>query len=370
MRNGLNISSLSEFVHEIRSTPEEAMLRYHAHASLVHPDLVAIETQTAWAGTIRVARPFTFQAQLPGTLDRRNSITPLEYAQAALLGCVLVTYVYGASSKGIVLSSLSASSEADVCQRGDGQVLSNVRYSLAVDADTDDQTVTGIGRYVSFLSPNHRTWVEKNELLVAVCVKGRGVARAEVVLTPESFEAGAPSLSPAHDSVGCRLAWRYGTQLDGQVVRRLSSALPLPICVDQPKQYMGIDLAANPQELLLAALGSDVLGQLSALARAEQLPLGSARIELGGSLDLRGVMNVERSAPVKLVSPSATLHIESDADANRLQELGLQAFRLSAVCRLLCTPHEVGVAISTRGKEALRFKSNERLLRAQLAAAE
>lgn len=57
MRNGLNISGVSELIHEIREKPAEALIDFRVTG---HParDGVATHVRTARHGSVRMARGF------------------------------------------------------------------------------------------------------------------------------------------------------------------------------------------------------------------------------------------------------------------------------------------------------------------------
>lgn len=363
MRNGLNISNLSEFVHEIRTIPEEAVVRYRTRVGLLRSDLASVETLPAWAGTIRVARAFALRAHLGSPNAERAVPDAAEYVQAALGGCVLVTFVYGCSSKGIILSRLGIGVEADLC---DGGRFGRLRYVLDVDADADDKAAVDIARYVSFLSPNHRTLVEPNTIAVQIVARGSdGEAHRELVVNAESFAE--PVEARAQYGVRSDLSWRYGTQLEGAVGAQPAGAPRFPVSIDQPKQYLGIDNAPNPQELLFSALGADIISELLGLAAERRVSVRHSELMCEGGLDLRGVLNVESSAPVKVHALSLRAHVEADASAELVAAVVGDAVRRSRICNLICAPQEIQVKVRSREREVSDFTSNQRFLRAQLA---
>lgn len=364
MRNGLNVSSVSVFVHEIRVVPEEARVRYRTEVSMVLANLACAKVRTCAAGTIRVAREFELPVTWGAPLAEGSPPSAAEYFQAALGGCVLVTYVYGSSSKGVTLSQLGIGVEASE----DARRMTRLRYALDVDADADDRQVGNIARYVSLLSPNHRTLLEDNRIdaRIELC-DARGLSRSEVVLeSARADQSDEVSFDPVA-SHRCDLRWRYGTQLEGHLSSTLRGRAELPIRIDQPKQYLGIDEAPNPQELLLAALGADVLSGLVSRADSRKSALKGLTVDFSGQLDVRGVLNVERTAPVKVHAIKADLRLEAEGEQDQLHELAAQALRGSSLCRLVCEPQSIEVTVRSRGAELFKLSSNQRLLRAQLA---
>ncbi|HKY35255.1 MAG TPA: OsmC family protein [Polyangiaceae bacterium] len=364
MRNGLNVSNVSEFVHEIREVPEEARVRYRTEVSMLRANLASARVRTCAAGTIRVARAFELPVALGAPVPGGSAPSAAEYFQAALGGCVLVTYVYGSSSKGVTLSQLGIAVETTE----DAQRRPRLRYSLDVDADADDRQVGNIARYVSLLSPNHRTLLETNRIDARIELSdARGRSRSELVLESTRADQSDDAQSDVVASHRCDLRWRYGTQLDGHVCSASDGRVGFPITIDQPKQYLGIDEAPNPQELLFAALGADVLSGLLALADSRKAATKRATVDFSGALDVRGVLNVERTAPVKVHAIRAALGLEADGDQAELHELAARALRESSLCRLVCDPQSIEVTVRSRESELFKLSSNQRLLRAQLA---
>jgi uncharacterized OsmC-like protein len=358
MRNGLNISNVSEIVHELRQTPIEADVRYQAQVAL-RPDRFAGCILTTQAGTIRVPRDFRLEGERAGSIVAPGLPSALEYLQAALAGCVLVTYLYGGSAKGITLTSLAIEVVAEQRRGPAGEDVEGLRYILDVDADCDDAAVSGVARYVSFLSPNHRTVIEPNELALDVVVRGGDQELRHTLTVPADDPP--VELPEVVDEIRCQLAWEYGTQLAGHVWSR---ARPdrRPIAVDQLKQYLGIDKAPNPQEYLLTALGMDIVAGLVAAAEPPS-PLYRVEIALGGNLDLRGVLYVEPSAEVRVHRVGGTITLEVAGDPAPFVERVEQAVRRSAVRRVLCNPKSIEVEVRARGERLITFPSHQRLLK-------
>ena len=62
------------------------------------------------------------------------------------------------------------------------------------------------------------------------------------------------------------------------------------IDADEPAELLGTDTAANPQELILAALNACMTATYAANAAAMNIELQSLTIRTKGSLDLRGFL--------------------------------------------------------------------------------
>ncbi|CAM3353725.1 OsmC family protein [Paenibacillus taichungensis] len=67
------------------------------------------------------------------------------------------------------------------------------------------------------------------------------------------------------------------------------------ILIDEPAELLGENLAANPQEYLLAALNACMIVGYVAAASLENVHLKSLRIETKGQLDLRGFLGLDEN---------------------------------------------------------------------------
>lgn len=93
-----------------------------------------------------------------------------------------------------------------------------------------------------------------------------------------------------------------------------------PVPSDEPTGLGGDDTAANPVEQLLGALGNCLAVGYAANATVAGIELSSLRIELEGDLDLHTFLGLaEGNAGFETIT--ASVHIESDATADQIQEL-------------------------------------------------
>ena len=70
-----------------------------------------------------------------------------------------------------------------------------------------------------------------------------------------------------------------------------------PIVVDEPPELGGQDQAANPVELLLVALGSCQEIMYAAMAAMMGIKLDEVKVNLKGSLDLKGLLGMDPAIP-------------------------------------------------------------------------
>lgn len=131
-----------------------------------------------------------------------------------------------------------------------------------------------------------------------------------------------------------RSAWKGGTRIsnriDGCEIGGQRVARRHTIECDEPHEVFGADDAANPQELLLAAVGScmSVIYALNAASR--DIPIHRLEIELTAELDLRGPLGLDPAVPPGFREVECKVHINAEATDEQLEELHQSVLRLSA----------------------------------------
>lgn len=360
MRNGLNVAFVSEFVHEIRERPEEALVCLESEAQALAPGLSQVRTCTLTGGTVRVARDFPLLVSDPHVPGRLAASTH-ELLALSLGGCVLATFVQGVSARGISLVGASVDVRAafDVDATGSPKV-GSIEYTYDIDCDGDHETLLDIAKYVSCLSPNHRAFIEPGEL--SVSVESEGTVR-DVLRSAESGSS-AQSTSNANGTPGVRamLDWHYGTQLRSSLQTSGETHTPFCLPVDQPKQYLGLDSAANPQEYLLAALSSELIANLRHEFEEAGVPLGLAKVRSAGWLDMRGITNVDDRVPVKF--HNIDQRFQYSAPLSLMDSMGLveRATRRCVSHAVLRRPLDIDVTVKSRGELVSSFRSNLEML--------
>lgn len=363
MRNGFNIAAISEVINEIQADPNEAVIRFTTCAENIAAGLVRVNVAPIVTGSVRIARDFNLL--IPGEagsgVRRANAV---EYFVAGLAGCIIVSYMQGCSVKNVTLSSLRLDIAADAPaprESAAGSVLSRIRYTADVEIDGPDELVCEIADYVSRFSPNHRTIVEDNRALLYLTVAnpaGEIIAREEVQLGQDSPERTTRGRSDARaaegvDEVRGSLLWQYGTQFSAELQTQggdARAAVPVWFEIDQPKQYAGIDKAANPQEYLLGAVASEIAAGLELTARS--MALGSVDIGLktSGALDFRGVANLSDTAPVKVHDLRCEIMVKTDATAEQVKRAVLDTIARCTLLSTILRPGTIDVRVRSGGR--------------------
>lgn len=101
------------------------------------------------------------------------------------------------------------------------------------------------------------------------------------------------------------------------------------IYADEPEPLGGQDSAADPVELLLAALNSCVSIGLVTQAASRGVGFDDFEIEVTGDLDLRGYLGLDDSVRPGYTNIEHTVWIDSDAPQSLLEEILQSAERTS-----------------------------------------
>ncbi|MDK2660035.1 OsmC family protein [Cupriavidus consociatus] len=98
---------------------------------------------------------------------------------------------------------------------------------------------------------------------------------------------------------------------------------------DEPPGLLGGDHAANPQELLLAALNACMTVGYVANAAARGITLDSLQICSRGRLDLRGFLDLDAAVPPSYETVEVEVLVRSRADPAALHELHAHVLKTS-----------------------------------------
>jgi uncharacterized OsmC-like protein len=101
-------------------------------------------------------------------------------------------------------------------------------------------------------------------------------------------------------------------ELNGTEIKR-----DFEIPADEPPELLGSNTAANPQELLMAALNACMSVGYAANAATMGIKLDSLEIETEGKLDLRGFLGIDPAIKPGYEAINYTVRIKSDAPRDR-----------------------------------------------------
>jgi len=97
--------------------------------------------------------------------------------------------------------------------------------------------------------------------------------------------------------------------------------------IDEPKDFAGTDVAPNPAEVALAALGASLEVTCRVYADYLGIPVTRISTSIKGDLDLRGFLDLAPDVRSGLSSVDVTLRIESRASQDDIDRLVRQVHR-------------------------------------------
>ena len=120
--------------------------------------------------------------------------------------------------------------------------------------------------------------------------------------------------SKAHFSFSAKTLWQGGAMTE-------TTARGRTIKADEPEAFGGKDSAADPVELLLAALTSCVSIGLVTQAAKRGVDFDDFELEVTGDLDLRGYLGLDDQIRPGYTNLSYVVRVKSDAPLEQIQEL-------------------------------------------------
>lgn len=321
MRNGLNIAAMSELIAEIKEKDIEAHLFYKV-CSHVNADIQSdIDVLTLGAGSARAARDFSvamkgkYQTEMPGYMD---------FALGALGNCVLITFLFGCSSKAIVFDKINA--EISVASENGSPALN---YAIYVECDGATEDIVAISSMVSRFSPNHRVFQDENNIEFYI----NGIDGAESFLIDKNSTALQSYTDLQVENTKANLTWLHGTQylmtLQGQEG-------DYSLKVDQPKQYVGYDYGPNPQEVLLSSILQEIKVLFSLASHG--------KIHVSGHVNIKGILGIDAAVEPKMDQIKITI-TDMDRSLNDIRTAVLDVIGQSVLIPILVNANRIGVSI-------------------------
>jgi uncharacterized OsmC-like protein len=340
MKNGVNVAAMSELMHEIHENANEGVFKYGSNVVWSGGDLLKASLPPTYIGSVKSPRRFNWLISIKDNVEKDISLTsdsiysPEEMALTGLGACALLTMVKGCTTRGISLESLDFNLTA-MCYSSPNlpleRSLGDVAYEINLEAesDVDDEIFSELIQKLSGSSPNHRTIIEPNPL----CIK------TDRDLEISKLSTISPNLNPSPLSIS--LAWDYGFQIHVDYDQNNNRRMLL----DQPKQVGGIDLGANPQEIILTSLAACLMRSFVELVHLQSLDVTSAEIKVNAFVDMHGMLGMNPNTPVKVQNINLDLSITGSADASAINDLLSQAVNNSAVSRLVIEGQSINLAL-------------------------
>jgi len=121
--------------------------------------------------------------------------------------------------------------------------------------------------------------------------------------------------------------------------------------IDEPKDFGGTDLAPNPAEVALAALGASLEVTCRVYADYLGIPVRRISTRIRGNLDLRGFLDLTPEVRSGMQAIEVRIRIESDASDAEIERLLRQVRRSCPVLDLLRDPTPISLTVDRSPSE-------------------
>jgi uncharacterized OsmC-like protein len=121
-----------------------------------------------------------------------------------------------------------------------------------------------------------------------------------------------------------RTAWKGGfaveSTIDGWNLGGKNIPHRFTIHMDEPRELLGQDTHANPQEFLQSAMNACLLNTFVAVCSLQGVKLQSLEIETTGQLDLRGFLGIDSNVPAGYQDLNYTIRVKGDGTREQYEK--------------------------------------------------
>jgi uncharacterized OsmC-like protein len=115
---------------------------------------------------------------------------------------------------------------------------------------------------------------------------------------------------------------------------------------DHPEIFASEDLGATPIEFMLVGLASCLTAGVAAVAQNRGIQLRSVEAKLAGSMDIQGILGIDREVRNGYDDIKVTFHIDADAPRKEIEAIVAQSQKRSAVYDCIANPTNVTVEVA------------------------
>ena len=114
---------------------------------------------------------------------------------------------------------------------------------------------------------------------------------------------------------------------------------------DHPEIFASEDLGVTPIEYVLVGLASCLTAGVASVAQNRGVQLRSVEAKLEGTMDLQGILGMDRDVRNGYDDIKVTFNIDADASKKEIEAIVAQSQKRSAVYDVLTNPTNVTVAV-------------------------
>jgi len=115
---------------------------------------------------------------------------------------------------------------------------------------------------------------------------------------------------------------------------------------DHPEIFASEDQGATPVEFVLVGLASCLTAGVAAVAQNRGIQLRSVQATLEGSMDVQGILGIDRDVRNGYDNIKITFNIDADASKKEIEALVAQSQKRSAVYDIITNPTNVTVEVA------------------------
>jgi uncharacterized OsmC-like protein len=115
---------------------------------------------------------------------------------------------------------------------------------------------------------------------------------------------------------------------------------------DHPEIFASADLGITPVEYVLVGLASCLTAGVAAVAQNRGVQLRSVEAKLEGSMDIQGILGIDRDVRNGYDDIKVTFNIDADASKKDIEAIVAQSQKRSAVYDILTNPTNVSVEVA------------------------
>ncbi len=114
---------------------------------------------------------------------------------------------------------------------------------------------------------------------------------------------------------------------------------------DHPEIFASEDLGATPIEFVLVGLASCLTAGVASVAQNRGIQLRSVEAKLEGSMDIQGILGMDRDVRNGYDDIKVTFNIDADASKKEIEAIVAQSQKRSAVYDIISNPTNITVEV-------------------------
>ena len=172
----------------------------------------------------------------------------------------------------------------------------------------------------------------------------------EALLAAREVLRGAPEAAKFTWRASCK--WQNGTYSQTKVQgfhglgEEQKHKTEFSFEADHPEIFASEDLGVTPIEYVLVGLASCLTAGVAAVAQNRGVQLRSVEAKLEGTMDIQGILGIDRDVRNGYDDIKVTFHIDADAPKKEIEAIVAQSQKRSAVYDVLTNPTNVTVSVA------------------------